>query len=200
MKESYKIFEQLINDTKIADALYKYMKGTVVTICFDDLLRWQYVQVVSALDKFVHDLVRIGMIEEFLGQRKHTAQYESFSIDMNTYSLMSSDARIAAIMFENKILAVNGYKSFQDPNKISEALAFIWDEKDKWKMISDKLGMSSNDCKTKLKNIVLRRNQIAHEGDYYDCLSGRQKIYESDVEDVRDFVFKVGNAIYNLVK
>ena len=51
-----------------------------------------------------------------------------------------------------------------------------------------------------LKNIVIRRNQIVHEGDYTDSLLMRQEIYEQDVKDVRSFITKLGNVIYNCVK
>ena len=35
---------------------------------FDDLLRFQIVYSVSALDKLIHDIIRIGMVQIFLGR------------------------------------------------------------------------------------------------------------------------------------
>jgi hypothetical protein len=200
MRNAYKKFKQLIDDTKNVDALYQYTKSISVPIDTSDLLRWQWVQAVSALDKLVHDLVKIGMLEEFNGTRTRTSQFEKFPIDMNLYSNMSANPLLESNYFEQRIIVCNGYKSFQDPRKISEALSYIWTEKHKWNVIASLMGMTEADCTTKLNNIVIRRNQIAHEGDYTDALSKRQDILESDVIDVKEFVLKVGEAIYNSVK
>lgn len=61
------------------------------------------------------------------------------------------------------------------------------------------VGMSRNDCVTFLKNAVIRRNQIVHEGDYTDVLAKRQDIYEQDVNGIRQFILKIGKAIYDCV-
>jgi len=47
---------------------------------YDDLLRSQVVYAVSAFDKLIHDLVRIGMVQIFSGARPATAKYLSESI------------------------------------------------------------------------------------------------------------------------
>ena len=53
---------------------------------------------------------------------------------------------------------------------------------------------------TELKNIVIRRNQIAHEGDYSEVLKNRQAISKQDTDQVVDSIRDIGNAIYDLVK
>lgn len=82
---------------------------------------------------------------------------------------------------------------------MADALSYIWNEGDKWLKISRMIGMDKNDCVTYLKNAVIRRNQIVHEGDYTDALSKRQEIYVQDVTDVKEFILKVGETIYNCV-
>ena len=62
------------------------------------------------------------------------------------------------------------------------------------------MGMYKNDCMTYLKNIVIRRNQIVHEGDYTDSLSKRQDIFPQDVIDIRKYILELGRAIFNCVK
>ena len=49
-------------------------------------------------------------------------------------------------------------------------------------------------------HIVIRRNQIVHEGDYTDYLSKRQDIFSQDVLDIRNYILKLGKAIYDCVK
>lgn len=65
--------------------------------------------------------------------------------------------------------------------------------------ISNLMGMSKDGCTTYLRNIVIRRNQIVHEGDYTDSLSRRQDIFLQDVIDIRDYILKLGQAIYDCV-
>lgn len=200
MKNAYFKFESLIEDTKQVQIIYEYMKKMSAPLDIDDLLRWQWIQVVSALDKLVHDIVKIGMIEEFNGVREKTNQFNNFSIDMNDFFDMNINPVTSVNYFEKRVNKLNGYKSFQDPKKISEALSFIWSEKHKWKEIANMLNMSEKDCVTLLNNIVIRRNQIAHEGDYIDDYSKRQDILEADVMEVKTFILKLGRAIYDLVK
>lgn len=139
------------------------------------------------------------MLDEFNGIRTETTQFKAFSISIDTLRDMEANPCIASVIFEKRIVLANGYKSFQDPKKIAEGLSYIWDEKHKWTKIASELGMSSEECTKKLNNIVLRRNQIAHEGDYVDIYTERQSIGKTDVEEVKAFILKLGEAIFNQV-
>ena len=57
--------------------------------------------------------------------------------------------------------------------------------------------ISSANLKTKLKNIITRRNQIVHEG---DCFSVNSPLYQQpisilDTDDVNKFIAELANAI-----
>lgn len=201
MQQSYQRFIDLIKDTENVEALYSYFEKVItVPIDISNLLRWQWVQCISAFDKLVHDMVRAGMLEIFLGNRAPTPKYNTFQIDVQTYSDMVNNSVDASLIFERKIVMKHSFLAFQDPGKVADALAFIWNESDKWEKISNLMGMSKYDCTTYLKNIVIRRNQIVHEGDYTDYLSKRQDIFLQDVLDIRDYILKLGKAIYDCVK
>lgn len=198
---AYKRFKMLIADTDNVEALYDYLENIVkIPMDISDLLRWQWVQYISAFDKFIHDIVRIGILEIYQGQRTITSKYNTFAIDMQTYSEIKNDPLKELSILEQRITLKHGYLAFQDPNKVSEALAYIWADRDKWGIIASQIGMNKNDCVTFLKNVVIRRNQIVHEGDYTDIYSKRQDIYEHDVKAVKMFILNVGEAIYNCVK
>lgn len=198
---AYKRFLKLVEDTKNVKTVYEYIENTMkAPIDASDLLRWQWVQCISAFDKFIHDVVKVGMIEIFQGNRPTTPKYNSFQVDIQTYSNMNSSPLMASTIFEQKIILKHSFLAFQDPSKVADALSYIWSDNDKWSTISSMVGMNRNDCVTFLKNAVIRRNQIVHEGDYTDLLSKRQDIYEQDIIDVREFVLKVGRAIYNCIK
>lgn len=201
MLYAHKRFKLLVNDTDNVGTVYDYLEKTVkAPIDLSDMLRWQWVQCISAFDKFIHDIVRIGILEIYQGQRIITSKYNMFAIDMQTYCDMKNDPLRELQILEQRIILKHSYLAFQDPSKVADALAYIWNDSDKWGMIASQIGMNKNDCVTFLKNAVIRRNQIVHEGDYIDVYSKRQDIFEQDVKDVKEFVLQVGEAIYNLVK
>jgi hypothetical protein len=199
MRSALNVFDALMKQTKVSDGLYQYFKTQAVPLDLSDLLRWQWVLAVSSLDKYVHDVVRIGMVEEFKGIRPPTPKFQDFKINMKKYDAINCSSS-PDVEFENEIMRQHSFLAFQLPDKISDALSFIWDEKNKWDIIVQNMTtiISPNDAKTKLKNIVTRRNQIVHEG---DCLTTifpleQQPVRFEDVQDVLNFVKEIAGAIY----
>ena len=198
---AYKRFKILVEDTDNVGVLYEYLTETVkAPIDISDLLRWQWIQCISAFDKFIHDIVRKGILEIYQGRRTATSKYNTFVIDMKTYNDMKNDPLKELTILEQRITLKHSYLAFQEPSKVADALSYIWNENNKWDVIAGKIGMSKNDCVTFLKNAVIRRNQIVHEGDYTDIYSKRQDILEQDVKDIKIFILKVGEAISDCVK
>lgn len=201
MINSFKKFREIINDTKNSGVIYVYLANIVKPpYDYSDLLRWQLAQAVSALDKLIHDLVRVGMLEIYTGRRVPTAKYRTFALTLETVGKMKSDPTNELSYVEQQIALTNGFKSFQDPDKIAESLSSIWDEPKKWEKIALGLGTSASALKAELKNIVIRRNQIVHAGDYNGFLPTRETIIESDVAFVVSFIDKLGGAIYDCVR
>ena len=201
MNTAYDAFCAIIQDTRNSDVVYDYLANIVKPpYDYSDLLRWQWAQSVSALDKLIHDLIRIGMVQTYQGLRTSTAKYRSFAIDMDCLAQMQQVPLLAVTIFEAQIVHKLSFQSYQEPNKISDGLSLIWDETNKWGKISASMGLDENYLRTKLKNISIRRNQIVHEGDYSNALLQRQAITHADTSDVVNFVFLLGTTIYNLVK
>jgi hypothetical protein len=191
----------MLNSTKAIMIVYDYLDQEVhAPMDYSDLLRWQWIQAVSSLDKLVHDIVRVGMLDIYTGHRNPTNKYLIFTIDLKTHLQIIQDNSSALFTFGQQVLLKNGYQAFQDPDKISDALSYIWDEKNKWKVISDKIGIPESDIKTQLRNISIRRNQMVHAGDYSDILLQRQTISKTDVVEVISFIEKIAESIYNAVK
>lgn len=59
MLQSHQRFINLVKDTENVEVLYNYFKNSMtVPVDTSDLLRWQWVQCISAFDKFVfHQLI-----------------------------------------------------------------------------------------------------------------------------------------------
>lgn len=198
MRQAKVVFCALMAQKNVTAGLYEYLSNSRIPIDSSDLLRWQWVLAVSALDKYIHDIVAAGMVEQYLNRRPTTPKFNAFQLSMNIISNITSSP-VPEIEFRNEVVRKHSYLAFQDPDKIADALSFVWNEPNKWAVISRNMATSidSTTLKTKLKNIVLRRNQIVHEG---DCLSTnipliQQSITLSDTEDVVQFITELVDAI-----
>jgi hypothetical protein len=212
MQKVFEQFDSNIKAVKEMDVLYYHLVNELkLPNDLSDILRAQFVYAVSALDKLVHELVRIGMLEAFKNQRVKTSKFNSFSISLETYSkIQQVNESIPDILqletpeyfFEQEVIVKHKHLSFQEPDKIADALSFIWDEKQKWQKIAfafDNPSVSDDSVKKKLKNIVSRRNQIVHEADIDFQTNKRSEIDVVDVRDTVEFIYKLGNVIFNLV-
>ena len=202
MHNAYKQFNDSIKYVKDLDTLFEYLTDIQkLPNDLTDLLRAEWVYSVSALDKLIHELVRVGMLQSFLGLRPKTRKFNAFTISVDTMAnIQVATIPPAEYWFEQEIIQKHKALSFQDPDKISDILSLIWDENNKWQKISLPLLIRENDVKVTLKTIVNRRNQIVHEADL-DLISGiRQTIDRPDTFKTVDLVTKIGESIYNCVK
>jgi hypothetical protein len=205
MQRAYNQFKDSMKYVKELDALYLYLKDTLLLPNdLTDLLRAEWVYTISAMDKLIHELVRLGMIDAFQGNRVKTKKFLSFGISIDTYTNISSSILTNVpppeYWFEQEVIQKHKHLSFQDPDKIADGLSLIWDENSKWYKLSQDVGIAENELKTKLKTIIARRNQIVHEADL-DLLSGqRNTIDKADIDIVVPFIEKLSEAIFNAVK
>lgn len=163
-----------------------------------DLLRSQIVMTVSALDYYIHEITRIGMLEIFDGKRIPTDAFLKFQISMETLQATVS-AGVSSSLLENEIREKHGYLSFQHPDRIADAIRLFYPSP-LWPDVASNLSVSVNDVKTRLKLIVERRNKIAHEADMDPSYPGaRWPITEHDVQTTIDFIEKVCESIHSII-
>jgi hypothetical protein len=170
-------------------------------ICLDELLRAELVWAVSALDCYVHDVVRIGMTQAFDAGSGEPNAYLNFGVSLGfvkrLLTSVSEPDRLA--LFDQEIRRVHGFKTFQNADSISQALSLIG-LKSIWDKVGNTLCMSSTDVRTRLDVIVDRRNRIAHEGDI-DPTMGIGEKYPIDfptVQQAVDFLDSLVHAIQSV--
>lgn len=195
------VFERNIQQANELGALYDYLSTTVaIPQPFDDLLRSQVVNAVSAFDKLMHDLIRIGMVRIFENQRPPTGKYLSEAVAIQHLPGLAAGAvPPPAVRFEEIIRDKLSTSSFQDPTKIAEGLSYIWNENHKWQQIALGFGMSDDDVRRKQRLIVTRRNAIVHEADLDPVTNQKQAISRAEATEICDFLLALGDRIYNLV-
>lgn len=203
MHRSKSRFNVAVLRVRNLDSLYIHLTDTLHYPAIDvsDILRSELVYVISAFDKLMHDIIKQGMIDTFLGYRVATPAYKNFTITLAQLDAINNATAIPTPVdiFEGIIIQSHSHLSFQDPEKLNPALSLIWLESYKWQKIAICMGMTENDVKVELKNIVIRRNQIVHEGDL-DLLTGiLQPIRHADVINSVNFIDELGNCIFSLI-
>jgi hypothetical protein len=201
MLNSLNLFENNIKDSAQLLALFEFSSKHLPGMVFDDLLRAHLVYSVSAFDKLIHDIIKIGMVEIFTNNRQATPKYLNERISLEIHNKIS----VATIppreyFFENEVVRKLSFLSFQDPDKVAEGLSFIWAEPHKWHHIAANMGVDQHTTKTTLKTIVARRNQIVHEADIDIATGQKYLIDKTETETACNFVLSCGQAIYSQVR
>jgi hypothetical protein len=206
MQKAFEQFSSNIKAVKEMEALFHHLTSDLkLPNDLSDIVRSQLVYAVSALDKLIHELVKIGMLQVFMNQRTKTTKFNNFSISLETYNKIQQTSQLQTdtlqlespeYFFEQEIIIKHKYLAFQEPDKIADALSFIWEEKQKWQKIASLFNGPDDDIKKKLKSIVSRRNLIVHEADIDLQTNLRNSIDESDVKEAVDFIFKLGEHIF----
>ena len=172
----------------------------MTTAAFDlsDVLRAQIVFTVSAMDQFIHEMVRLGVVDVARGIRLKTDAY--LRLRLPTAAVHSAlDGLPHETWMGETVREMHSWQSFQDPDKIADAVRLI-SSVVLWQAVADELGAPPQDIKTRLRLIVERRNKIAHEADMDPSNPGfRWPIGPLMVTDTIDFVERLGRAIYRVV-
>ena len=199
MNDSLDTFRANLDRVRSIHAVYLHFSGLVTpAVDLSDLLRAEMVLIVSALDQFVHELARRGMMEIWRGERKCTPSYHRFSISLEVATQLA-DGRAVGHRLEADIRNRHSFLAFQQPDKIAEAVR-LFSPVELWNEIGRLLHEEPRSLKSQLKLIVERRNKIAHEADIDPSYPGqRWPIRPKDTEDALGFVESIGGAIFEVV-
>jgi len=197
MHNSYNQFCINIQNIKdLSATIIQIDKLTTTVVDLSDLLRSQIVLSVSALDHFIHSYVRKGMLEIYSGLRPATSQYNRFLIPLEY--IASHGTVPSTSVIEDIIMEKHSYISFQDPDKVAEAIRFISDI-ELWNELGRKFTLDPKRLKSQLRLITDRRNKIAHEADMDPMYPGHKfTITSSDVSTTITFIENLCKNIFEL--
>lgn len=198
MQKALDAFQESIARVEHLAGLYKAIASlTTPAVDSSDLLRAQIVLAVSALDFYVHQATLVGMTEVYTGKRPPTPAFEKYRISVG--AMMAGHAGGGTAWLEAEIRDRHSFLSFQQPDKIADAIRLFTDVK-LWQAVGTKLGMDEANLKSRLRLIVDRRNKIAHEADLDPSYPGaRWPISEADTAQSRQFISEVVEAIHEVV-
>lgn len=168
---------------------------TTSAIDSSDLLRAQVVLAVSALDFYIHEVTVAGMVEVLKGERLSTGAFDKYRVSVG--AMLGGRQSQTYDWFESDVREKHSFLSFQQPDKIADAVRLFSDVK-LWDSVAVRLG--DNGVRDRLRLIVDRRNKIAHEADMSPTYPGeRWPITQADVSDMRIFIGSVIEAIHESV-
>ncbi|MBQ8066573.1 MAG: hypothetical protein IJ200_13080 [Prevotella sp.] len=196
MSKALDIYKKSISSTHSLSEMYAYMEKQVVPFDIMNLLRAEYVMIVSAFDTYFHNCVLLQMLEMFGGSKNKSKGFENFEIPLSTIcAILEDDNPITRTgLLQNAIRKINENDSFQGPQSIEYATSLMG-LKGIWKRLSEELGLSCDSIKTELSLIIRRRNQIAHESDIdYDTGEKREMLLD-DVARARKFLTMIVEQI-----
>lgn len=181
------MFEYNIESVLILESIFIYLKPQLTAFDISEILRAEFLLIVSALDFYIHEIVREGLINQFINISDGMGA--SFCIPLSTVKVLlkvdSEEERMKIL--NGQIKSITSKDSYQAPNAIEKALGLI-NIKSVWSKISSITGKPADDIKKRLSLIINRRNKIAHEADI-DFISGEKTtITLIEVKECREFV------------
>ena len=199
MHSAIKQFRSNIDRVRSLGGLYTALSQlTTSAVDATDILRAQIVLAVSALDHYIHELTRLGMLEIFDGVRPTTSAFGRFQITIDA-AMAGLSGNSGNNWFESVIREKHGFLAFQTPDKVSDAIR-LFSNCDLWTEVSMKLGSSPQDVKTQLRLIVERRNKIAHEADLDPSYPGiRWPISSADAGSTVQFINDICESIHSVI-
>ncbi len=178
-----------------------FVEKVTAAINLDELLRAELVLAVGAVDCYVHDVVRIGMTRFFAVTSNEPSAYLNCAVSLGfAKRIATTPESDRCALVEEEIRRLHGFKTFQNADNISQALALIGVQ-GIWDKVGRTLSLPSFDVKRRLDIIVDRRNRIAHESDI-DPTSGIGTKYPIDyptIHQVIEFLDRMVRAIHSTV-
>ncbi len=165
---------------------------------YKDILRSQIVFLDSALDFFIHEATKYGMVQIFQGVWEKTERYDNFTIRLGEISdvLRNPEQENWFLDIVNDSYAED---TFMSADAVIGQLNLIGV---KWQSVADRAFHtqgSTTPTKDKLKNtlnaLFRRRNQIAHQADCLHETGQKLDIKREDVETYISDIEKIVTAI-----
>ena len=205
MQVALDLFEANIQRSQgLADIFRAMNSQTTGALDLTDILRAALVMSVSALDHFIHEIVRLGMLEAYRAERVKTTAFLRFQVSLESV-IEATSGLVLETRLESQIRERHGHQTFQTPDQIADAIRFISDAA-LWNNVSAHLGVDRRELTDTLTLIVQRRNKIAHEADLMPDYAGqtafsdlRSPIEPGMVDDAINFIKQVAEAICDLV-
>jgi hypothetical protein len=170
-----------------------------------DIYRAAWVQAVAALDQWVRREIHERMLRlcETPGKER-PERYRSFELTLSAHEDIAAGTISLRQALDDRLSRKLSISTYQDPEKIRQGFGHVIDTTHLWRSVAEVISeqgggnrtLTAGAIETKLRNIVRRRNKIAHEYDEDPPNSSRKRRI-NHVETMRaiEFIDQVATAI-----
>jgi hypothetical protein len=176
--------------------------GDLSATDWQDLYRMAWVQVLGVLDDWLHQEI-IGRTVEIIGDssRNRPAKLRGYQISFEISEAMLGIPPCE--IMESVLTEQLGFRTFQAPDKIGDALCLVTDKKHGqiWTEAAALLGSAwtAQTAKERQQEIYNRRNKIAHELDIDPADGLRRSISRAEIEEVIQWVQDLAGALRSVI-
>jgi len=197
MTNAFAKFESNIASAAILERIYEYLSKKTLPFEPDELLRAEYVMVVSAFDCYVHDYVRERMVNAFKTPSLMADKTREYKVSLGVMmDIMNESNPISQMqLLENAIKKAESAYSYQSSTSVEHVLGLVGFKKIWTAMYGSPAGGTR---KSQLDVVVRRRNQIAHEADMNYVTNTKNAITLTDVVDAKEFLVDLSQHIDSL--
>jgi uncharacterized protein YutE (UPF0331/DUF86 family) len=185
-----KQFKENINSVRAKLLIYNNLVDIGRKEDADDILRCQIVFLESALDFYLHEIVKYGILKMLKGEKPKTASYKNTIVFMETLeSAVKFPENIESIIEDDIINSKYHSQTFMSCKGIKEIFSKITNTP-VFKNVSIKLGMTEKELADKLEELYKRRNKIVHQSDRDHKTATLNRIDRNEVTKYIDLVEK----------
>ena len=156
----------------------------------------QIILLMSALDLYIHDIVKYCIIQKFNGNQTKTKQYKELLIPMQSVELAIQNPE-SSDWLDEVITSINQYKSFTSYGKIKNQLEAVGLKSKKFNelVLKTESDFGVSDLIEKLRSL---RNRLAHQ-DQESINSLELELTEEKINQYIGFIYQLVQDIHQTI-
>lgn len=156
----------------------------------------QIILLMSALDLYIHDIVKYCIIQKFNGNQTKTKQYKELLIPMQSVELAIQNPE-SSDWLDEVITSINQYKSFTSYGKIKNQLEAVGLKSKKFSelVLKTESDFGVSDLIEKLRSL---RNRLAHQ-DQESINSLGSELTEEKINQYIGFIYQLVQDIHQTI-
>ena len=156
----------------------------------------QIILLMSALDLYIHDIVKYCIIQKFNGNQTKTKQYKELLIPMQSVELAIQNPE-SSDWLDEVITSINQYKSFTSYGKIKNQLEAVGLKSKKFNelVLKTESDFGVSDLIEKLRSL---RNRLAHQ-DQESINSLESELTEEKINQSIGFIYQLVQDIHQTI-
>lgn len=156
----------------------------------------QIILLMSALDLYIHDIVKYCIIQKFNGNQTKTKQYKELLIPMQSVELAIQNPE-SSDWLDEVITNINQYKSFTSYGQIKNQLEAVGLKSKKINELVLKIE-SDFGVSNLIEKLRLLRNRLAHQ-DQQSITSLESELTEEKINQYIDFIYQLVQDIHQTI-